>query len=176
VISSAGKTKADPTELGYKVDEAEAIHKKRKDEWEKGNTVKKEMIKKPVEELGYKVEEAEDIRKRKDEWEKGKPVSSVGQQKKPVEELGYKVDEAEDIKKRREEWEKGKQPIQLSARSDPEGAGYKVETSGVKDRLDKWNSRKEVPSSRKEPITISYKEVTKDDQIDVKTVKYKEEE
>jgi len=116
------------------------------------------------------VDEAEDIRKRKDEWEKGKPVSSV---KKPVEELGYKVEEAEDVRKRREEWEKGKPPVSLAPKADTEGTGYKVETVGVKDRLNKWNSQKsDVPGVRKEPVAIPDREITKEDQTDVRTVTY----
>jgi len=94
--------------------------------------------------------------------------------KKPVGEMGYKVNEAEDINSRRDEWEKGKPVSPMSARTNPEGSGYKVETPGVQARLEKWNSLKsgEVPSIRKEPVAIPVTNISKDDQTDVKTVKY----
>jgi len=81
---------------------------------------------------------------------------------------------AEDITKRREEWEKGKPAASISTKTDPEGTGYKVESTGVKDRLTKWNSLKsgEVPGIRKEPVSIPTKNSTKEDQTDVKTVTY----
>jgi len=127
-------------------------------------------------ELGYKVDESEDIKKRKEEWEKGKKHSEI--MKKPVEELGYRVDDSEDIRKRKEEWEKGKKDSAISPKTNQEGSGYKVETSGVKDRLNKWNSLKnsgETILPRKEPVTIpgpGSKQVTKEDQTDVKTVSH----
>jgi len=154
-------------ELGYKVDESEDI-RKRKDEWEQGKPNSQIQVqKKPVEDLGYKVDEAEDIRKRKDEWEKGKPVISV---KKPVEELGYKVEVAEDVRNRREEWEKGKPPVGPAPKADPDSTGYKVETEGVKERLNKWQSVKESPMGvRKDPVAIPITEITKDDQTDVRS-------
>jgi len=122
--------------------------------------------------MGYKIEDAaEDVRKRKEEWEKGKGLSEI--QKKPVGDMGYKVDDAEDIKKRREDWEKGK-AVPTGAKS-PGDVGYKVEAEGVKDRLQKWASlNSKIPSAteRKEPVKIPTVNTTKEDQMDVKTVKY----
>jgi hypothetical protein len=88
--------------------------------------------------------------------------------------MGYKVDDAspEDIRKRKEEWEKGKSvPAGAKVTGD---VGYKVETEGVKDRLQKWTSlNSKVPTiERKDPVKIPTKNTTKEDQTDVKTVKY----
>jgi len=167
-------------ELGYKVETDDDI-RKRKEEWEKGQVIRSPGVqKKTGSELGYKVDDAsaEDIKRRKDEWEKGK---SSEIHKKPTSELGYKVDDAEDIRKRKDEWEKGKTvPSTGSSASkgnNPEEGGYKVETEGVKNRLEKWNSlssSKPNTPDRKQPIKIPTENATKDEQTDVKTVKYDE--
>jgi len=144
--------------MGYKVDEADDI-KKRKENWESGKVKVGEIQKKPVEEMGYKVDEADDIRKRKENWESGKV--KVGEiQKKPVEEMGYRVDDSEDIRKRKDEWEKGKTGPTVSKSSNPGDVGYKVETEGVKDRLNKWKNignTTAIAPSRKEPVKIPEK-------------------
>jgi len=163
------------------VDESGDI-KNRLGEWEKGKKV--EIQKKPIEELGYKVDDSStDLKNRREEWEKGsiKQTTQGGPIKKPVEELGYKVDEAsaEDIRKRKDEWEKGKSvPVVPSSVRNPNDVGYKVDAEGVKDRLQKWNtigSTKSGTPERKQPVKIPTENATKDDQTDVKTVKYGDE-
>jgi len=109
-----------------------------------------------------------------------RPSSFYAHSKKPTEELGYKVEDAsaEEIRKRKEEWEKGKSvPTGAKGTGD---VGYKVDTEGVKDRLQKWtnmNSSLKSPTSgdRKDPVKIPTKNATKEEQTDVKTVKYDEQ-
>jgi len=57
------------------------MHKKRKEEWEKGQVQSPDFKKVGPEERGYKVDEVEDVRG----WKKGKLLEIL---KKPVEELG----------------------------------------------------------------------------------------
>jgi len=52
-------------------------HKKKTEEWEKGQVIKAEGKEKlDVKDLGYKVEEVKATQKRKEEWEKGKQSRS----------------------------------------------------------------------------------------------------
>jgi len=161
-VASDRIKKTDLEDAAYKVHGTEDI-KNTKQKWETGQGLERTTSKKPeVDDLGYKVDDTEDVKKRLQSWESGQVAGQAQVKKTDPESSSYKVSEA-DVKSRLQNWETGKVIGQAEVKKTDAELG---DTSGVKDRLNKWTEVTKEPQKsgeRKQPIALPEKNITLDD-------------